>query len=237
MPEYRANRNDRVNIAQRRGIWNNAGTRFDYDSSSSSFIPAYGKRVRRRRRPEIASCGQLRIYKGPADQPGSDRRGDPSILSILQPGLCECVSIASLRFQHTVPRSSRGARCCCCCCSVPMKPLTASGSQSPTSHWYSGQLPVECSILQAVVYDPDKLAFAGFRREKSRVVGRNSRCELSQPRLELAYLQVHNFCLDGKLPPHIRQRIRASSNALISESKSLAESIKFRESIKPGSAR
>lgn len=53
-------------ISARRGIWNNAGTRFDYDSSSSSLIPAYGKRVRRRRRPEIASCGFGFIKDRPA---------------------------------------------------------------------------------------------------------------------------------------------------------------------------
>lgn len=128
---------------------------------SSSLIPAYGKRVR-----EEAVWNyqlRLRIYKGPTRRDWDLARRSDLVDPPARFMLCVCVCQSRRCVSSTLePSGSRLSR------SVPMKSLTASGSsQSPhligipdNSRWK------ECSILRAVVYDPDKLAFAAFRREK-----------------------------------------------------------------------
>lgn len=146
---------------------------------SSSLIPAYRKRAKE----EAAWNCQLRlwIYKGPG-RPSPDRRGGDPILSIFWAWFVRVyVNRVAVLLAH---RSS-----------VEREPAAA---RFPWSCWRRTGLHLigilgssrwkECSILRAVVYDLDKLAFAGFRREKrvagsSRLLIVTTRASLFQPRI------------------------------------------------------
>lgn len=123
---------------------------------SSSLIPVYRKRIKRRRL-EIASCGFGFIKDRLAESRPTWRSDLVDSPSPVRASVCQsrrCVSSTSFL-----------GRAGACCCSVPMKLLTASGGLHligilDNSRWK------ECSILRAVVYDLDKLAFARFQHEK-----------------------------------------------------------------------
>ena len=134
--------------------------------------------------------------------------------------------------RRCIPSISFFGRAGACCCSVPMKLLTAFGGLHligipGNSRWR------ECSILRAAVYDLDKLAFAGFRREK-RTGGWPLIVTTSQFRL-VSTTHIYKFIIrtsGRKLLLHVRREIYYIGSASVSpESKSPVKSLKIRKLI------
>jgi len=168
---------------------------------SSSLIPAYRKCVRE----EAARNCQLRlwIYKGPTGWVQTNvaiwscRFSEPPVCtSVCQSRRC----VPSISF---LVRAGARRRC-----SVPMKLLTAFGGRLHLIGIPGNSRRRECSILRAAVYDLDKLAFAGFRREK-RTAGWPLIVTTSQFRL-VSTTHIYKFIIrtsGRKLLLHVRREI------------------------------
>lgn len=146
-----------------RNIRNNAGIRFDYDSAVHLSFPPTRERVVRRR-GGLKLPVEDSIYKGHKEPFSHGKlRGFDCVNSFDLVCASVCVNdVAASILVHCLSQKRESAAAA----RFPWKCWRRrAASQSLHLIGIPGNCRrKECSILRAVVYDPDKLAFARFRR-------------------------------------------------------------------------